>query len=380
MSRLTPQALNRALLARQGLLERLDGPLVEVVEAVGALQAQAWAAPPVALWSRMADFAPDELYAALERGDLLTGILHRGTLHLVSAREHPAYAVVQETSGGNDWRRTKAERTTDGDALAPAVVAFAAEEPRTTKDLEAFAEDWVADHPGAIPDEELAHQRKHGWRTLVRTSALVRVPADGRWGAKAPAAVRPAPTQPGARDAPSSEQALDAVVARHLRAFGPAGPEDVASWIGGRVPPVREALERLAPDVVELQAADGRTLYDLPDAPRPDPETAAPPRFLAAFDSILLAYDGKRRDRILPDEHRDAVYNRANLQIRPTFLVDGLVAGTWSLEAKGRKATLTLRPLRRLTKAVRGALEEEGVALVGGTRPDTTSHAVVVEA
>src|SRR3954452_23807060 len=105
----TDRALNRALLARQGLLEPFDAPLVDVVEAIGALQAQAWAAPPVALWSRMRAFDTQEFYEALGRRQLLVGINLRATLHLVSAREHPAYHAVAEASGHTDWRRTKAE-------------------------------------------------------------------------------------------------------------------------------------------------------------------------------------------------------------------------------------------------------------------------------
>ena len=179
-----------------------------------------------------------------------------------------------------------------------------------------------------------------------------------RAGRKAPAAAR-APRQ---RGAPKGDKALDEVVRRHLRAFGPAGPDDVAGWIGWRTPPVRAALERLAPDLARFEDEDGRALYDLPDAPRPDPETPAPPRLLAAFDSILLAYAAKRRARILPDAHRDAVYERRNLQIRPSYLVDGLVAGTWSIEVKRREATLTLRPLERLARATRSAARRRGRA------------------
>src|SRR3954471_6807268 len=91
---MTTTALNRALLARQGLLDRLDLPLVDAVEAVGALQAQYWPAPPAALWSRVEGFEPEALYAALKDGELVAGTLLRATLHLVSAREHPAYAAV----------------------------------------------------------------------------------------------------------------------------------------------------------------------------------------------------------------------------------------------------------------------------------------------
>ena len=121
-----------------------------------------------------------------------------------------------------------------------------------------------------------------------------------------------------------------------------------------------------------------------PRAPRParraaaGPRDAGPPRLLAAFDSVLLAYAAKRRERILPDRHRDAVYERRNLQIRPTYLVDGLVAGTWSIEVKRREATLALRPLERLPRATRSALVDEAERLVRALQPQAKGHAVVV--
>jgi hypothetical protein len=203
----------------------------------------------------------------------------------------------------------------------------------------------------------------------------VRAPADGAWGTKAPSALLAAPRP---REAPKGDKALDEVVRRHLRAFGPAGPDDVAGWIGWRTPPVREAFERLGADLVRFEDEDGRALYDAPDAPRPDPDAPAPPRLLAAFDSVLLAYAAKRRERILPDEHRDAVYERRNLQIRPSYLVDGLVAGTWSIEVKRREATLTLVPLERLARATRSALVDEAERLARTLQPQAKGHAVVV--
>src|SRR3954454_24171078 len=202
------RALNRALLARQGLLEPFDAPVVEVVEAIGALQAQAWAAPPVALWSRMKSFEIDQLHDALARRELVVGINLRATLHLVSAREHPAYHAVVEASGVTDWRRTKA---TSSDELRAAVLGFAGT-PRTGEEIAAFADAWVQQHPGAIADEELEHQRAYKWRPLVRWSALTRVPADGAWAFKTPMALAAAP----ARESFPSD-ALGTVVRRHLR-------------------------------------------------------------------------------------------------------------------------------------------------------------------
>jgi hypothetical protein len=356
----TDRSLNRALLARQGLLEPFDAPVADVVEAIGALQAQAWAAPPVALWSRMRAFEAGDLYAALERRELLVGINLRATLHLVSAREHPAYHAVVEASGVTDWRRTK-EPSSDG--LRAAVLAYA-DTPRTGEEIAAFADAWVGEHPGAIADAELEHQRTYKWRPLVRWSALTRVPEDGRWTAKTPMALVAAP------DVSAPEDALATVIRRHLRAFGPASAEDVASWIGWRTPPVRAALKALEADLTVLDG--GR--YDLPDAPRPDAGTPAPPRFLAAFDSALLAYPAKRRTRLVPEELKDLVYLRKNLQVKPTFLLDGFVAGIWAIEVKRREATLTLTT----DAGVPPALLEEGERLVRWAQPAAKAHHVAV--
>jgi hypothetical protein len=383
--RLTAQALGRALLARQGLLDRLEAPLEEAVEAVGAIQAQHWPAVPVALWSRVAGFAPEDLYRALERAELVTGTLLRATLHLTSAREHPAYAAVVASVGGDDWRRTDAEPGPEVGMLRKQLLSYTRDTPRSGQEIAEFIEQWVAAHPHAIDAAEVEHQRKYGWRPFLRWTAFVRAPADARWGPKAPAAFRAAAwaveglAAHASDEGPPDDEALDAVVRRHLRAFGPAGPEDVASWIGWRTPPVRAALEKLEPELVRFEDEGGRPLYDVAEAPRPDPETPAPPRLLAAFDSVLLAYASKRRARILPDAYRDAVYERANLRIRPSFLVDGLVAGTWSMESRRREATLTLSPLARLPRTERSALVEEAERLVRALQPAAKSHRAVIE-
>ncbi|HEX7298198.1 MAG TPA: winged helix DNA-binding domain-containing protein [Solirubrobacteraceae bacterium] len=371
--RLTPAALNRALLARQGLLDRLDAPLVEAVEAIGAVQAQHWPAVPIALWSRVAGFQPADLYAALDDGELVTGTLLRTTLHLVSAREHQTYAAVAAAVA--DWRRSKAEASAEARRLLAALVAHARRTARTSDDLAAFAEAWVEAHPGALHADEVEAQRSRQWRALMRWPGFVRVPGDGGFGPKAPGALRAAPKP---RRAIAPHAALDEAVLRHLRAFGPAGAEDVAGWIGWPTPPVRAALARTEPRLVLFEDERGQTLHDLPDAPRPDPETPAAPRLLAPFDSVLLAYGPKRRARILPDEHRDAVYERRNLRILPTYLVDGRVAGTWKMEVKRREAVVTLSPLEKLSRASRAALVDEAERLARAVAPEAGAHGATV--
>lgn len=361
-------ALNRALLTRQGLLEPLRGSVVDAVEAVGAVQAQHWPAPPVALASRVQGFAVADLHDALQKGDLVSGALIRTTLHLVSAREHAAYAVVAGEVA--NWRRSKAE---SGDALIDAVVAHARRTSRTTEEIAAFAEAWVKTHPKTLPPAEVKAQRERKWRAITRWQGFVRVPGDGTWTTKAPASLRAAPRP---RRAPAVGKALDEVILRHLRAFGPAGPEDVTSWIAWKPKPVREAFERL--ELERFEDDNGRPLYDVPDAPRPDPETPAPPRLLAPFDSVLLAYAPKRRARILPDEHREAVYERKNLRVLPTYLIDGRVAGTWGTDVKRGEVTLSLSPLEKLPRGTKGPLVEEAERVLRVVAPDAKGHRAIV--
>jgi Winged helix DNA-binding domain len=373
---LTSRELNRALLARQGLLTPWEKPLSEVVESIGALQAQAWQGLPVALWSRVRGFAVPDLYDALERRELVTGTLLRATLHLVSAREHPVYGRVVADSGVSDWRRTSKEPFPQMDRLRSDLLAYAAV-PRTVDETCTFIEEWLARHPGALDEAEHDVQQKHKWRPFRASADFLRAPEDGLWGPRAPAAVLAAPHPPSQAGAPDSEEALAAVLRCHLRAFGPAAAEDAAYWIGWKTPPVRAALDGL-PGLLRFQDEAGRTLYDLPEAPRPDPDAAAPVRILPGFDNVMLAYDARRRQRILPDEHREKVYVRANLQVLPVFLIDGLIAGIWSVEEKRREAALTLRPFEKLARAARAELTEEAERLIRFISPGAKEHGVVI--
>lgn len=375
--RMSDRALGRALLARQGLLERLHGPLVQVVEAIGAMQGQAWGALPVGLWSRMASFTPQDLYDALGDRQLHWGIGIRGTLHLVSARQHPAYAVVSAEGGTRSWHRAIEQTSPGMDQLRGALLEFAVSQPRTNSEIGQFADAWVDEHHDAIDPREVQAQRAVSWRPIYRWSALARVPAGGAWGAKAPTDHLAVAVTPGSARAPAIDDALAKVVARHLRAFGPAAAEDVASWIGWRTPPVREILDGMGETVARFEDEHGRMLYDLAHAPRPNPDTPAPPRLLGAFDSTLLAYVSKRRERILPEDLRDLVYQKANLQIRPTFLIDGLVAGTWSIEVRRREATLSLVAARKLARGDRAALTGEASGLLRALHPGAKGHHVI---
>jgi len=137
---------------------------------------------------------------------------------------------------------------------------------------------------------------------------------------------------------------------------------------------------RAAPELERFRDEAGRLLYDLEASPRPSAELAAPVRYLSWFDSLLLAYAPPHRGRILPEPYRAAVIRTANLQVLATFLVDGMVAGTWEVEAGRRLATLVVRPLGRIERTAKKALEDEGERLVRFLRPEAGSHGVRFEA
>jgi hypothetical protein len=149
----------------------------------------------------------------------------------------------------------------------------------------------------------------------------------------------------------TEEQGMELLIRRYLGAFGPASLKDIASWMGMTVGQMRHIADGM--DLQILRDEVGKPLLDLPDAPLPDPETPAPPRFLAVWDAALLVH--ARRTLILPEEFRPLIFNTKTPHSHNTFLLDGQVAGTWRHD----DGEISLSPLRPLTPAERAALDDE---------------------
>jgi hypothetical protein len=168
---------------------------------------------------------------------------------------------------------------------------------------------------------------------------------------------------------------VDHLAFRYLAAFGPATGQDFQMWSG--LPGGRAVLDGLRSKLRVLRDQDGRELFDLPRAPLSDEDETAPIRFLPEWDNVLLAHADRRR--IVHEDHRKALVTR-NLLIPASFLVDGFVAGVWSVErrvkAKKRQVRLVLKPFRKLDKRTRIALEQEGEHLLRFVEPDAESYAV----
>lgn len=362
---LTLRELNRALLARQFLLERRRVSAVKAIEALGGLQAQWAPSPYVALWSRLAGFTRDQLTRPIDRGDLIKATLMRGTLHLVSAAEFPAYARASLDGRLTAWRPPGSPELAELAAMRRSVARFA-RTPRTGEEIR----ERIASH---LPPDVARDERLRRWFLFaaVTTSGLVWDPTGGHFEHRTNARFVRAPA--ALRRAPRAEPAYDLVVRRHLAAFGPATVSDTASWSSVRVPQIRAALARLR-GVRRFRDEKGRELFDLAAAPRPPADTDAPLRFLARFDAAILGHDSTKRERILPVKYKTSVIFSA--EVWAAFLVDGFVAGRWTVRVRPRESLLQIQPFARLSRADRLALEDEGERLVRFYAPDSRSYGV----
>src|SRR5918997_2847513 len=360
--RLSRRQLNRALLARQLLLERADLPAVAAVEHLVGLQAQAPLAPYVALWSRLSPFDPIAVGDALAAGRLVRTHAMRATVHLFSRRDALTLRALMQPMLATRFGSSPFPKQLPG--LDVAEVCRHARDLATDTPLSRveLGRRLALRFPG-YPEAALAY-------AVTYLEPMVQVPPRGVWGLNGPLRWQTFRGWIGAEaDQPAR---VEDVVVRYLAAFGPASVPDIRVWSG--LPALREVVDRLHPRLRVFHDQDGREVYDLPDAPRPDPDTPAPIRFLPKYDNVLLSHAD--RSRVIPDG-RSVPLPPGEGARTGTVLVDGEFRATWELTSEQGTPVLTVQAHPQLSAAELEMGTEEGRNMFAFLRPHSATSSAV---
>ncbi|WNM31109.1 winged helix DNA-binding domain-containing protein [Streptomyces sp. Li-HN-5-11] len=341
------RALNRATLDRQLLLRRCPLTARAAVAHLVGLQAQNVTPPYHALAARLEGFDPMELSGLMADREVVRIVTLRSTIHTHTADDCLTLRPFVQPARERELAQfRKGLAGVDLDRLAVLVRELVEAEPRTMRQLrEALLATWPDADPQALA---LAARCR---------LPLVQVTPRGLWGRSGQVVLTTAEHWLGRPVEP--EPAPDETVLRYLAAFGPASVRDMRTWAG--VTGLNSAFERLRPRLAVFRDEHGVELFDLPDAPRPDPDVPAPPRFLPEFDNLLLSHAD--RARVVPPEYWGR--NWQGNQSYRTFLVDGFLAGVWKLADD----TLVLEPFGTLTKAQREDVTAEGERMLAVLHP-----------
>jgi hypothetical protein len=329
--------LNRALLARQQLLERTSAAIPKVLERMGGLQAQYAPSMYIGLAARVEGFERGQLDAALTRRSVVQGTLMRATIHLVSKGDYWPMALGIRRSRREAWLDTSYRRDYDARQLSAAARRLRSRLGDGTMGRKEIHE--------LLGSDSVVTNGVNMWLDLVR------VPPSGTWERRRADLYAASDHWLGPPPEIDEADGIELLARRYLGGFGPATLLELANWAGLPAKRIEPVLGRM--QVRRFQAEDGAELLDLPRAPLLDADTPAPVRFLPTWDAILLAH--ARRAGILPEEHRAKLFSAKNPQSFPSFLVDGRVAGIWRHE----KSRIRLEPFGRLDAATRRALAGE---------------------
>ena len=356
---LTRRALNRTLLGRQLLLERVVRPAEDVIEHLVGMQAQEPFDPYLALWSRIESFDPQELSTLIEDRRAVRGSTLRTTLHLMTARDFLTLRPVLQDVLERAWRSSPFAKDLVGLDLAEVVAAgreLVEAEPLTTAQLARAL-------TGRWPDR-VANSLAYASRFLL---PIVQVPPRGVWGKKA--APRATTAEVWLGEPLATDTAADEALMRYLAAFGPATVSDMRtwSWLTG----LRAVVERLRPRLRVFRDEAGRELFDVEDGLLVDPDVPAPIRFLPTYDNIFLSHDDRSRILIERMTVPDLIW-------RGGVLIDGFISGAWRIRREKRSARMTIELVTPVTGATRAELEEEAARAFAFVAPDAEARDIEI--
>lgn len=342
-------------------------PPLDMVHHLVGMQAQVPGDPYIGLWSRIGGFDPQAVSSAMADRRLARLGVMRTTLHLVTANDALALRAFTQPVLERTWKSSPFARHLDGLQVADVLAegrAFLAASPATTAALGRH----LAEHfPG--------HQANALAYSLRFLEPILQVPPRGMWRRSHQATWTTVEAWLG-RPMPSTTDDSE-IVLRYLAAFGPASVRDVQAWCWRTKLGV--VLEELRPRLVTFRDANGVELFDLPDAPRPHPDTPAPVRFLPEYDNLLLSHRDRSRFA-----GRELTYDRF---WHGSLLVDGVLAGTWRTRSSDRRRsdprrsdrgsfTLEVGLFEELLTADADEVEAEAARLAAFLAPESSTPEV----
>jgi hypothetical protein len=353
--------LNRTVLQRQLLLQRVTRPALDVVEHLVGLQAQEPQDPYLALWSRIARFDPEELSAAIERREAARIVAMRGTVHLFTAPDAAALRPLAQPVLERELNVKMFREALAGVDLGPIVAAgreILAAGPRSTRALR-------AELAARFPDVD-ANVLPYVCRNHL---ALVQVPPRGLWRRGGQVTYSPVEEWLGREpEAPD----IEVVVRRYLAAFGPATNADITTW--SRLQAMREVTDRMRPTLRTYRDERGRELFDLPELDLADPDQPAPVRVLPEYDNVLLSHDD--RDRFFPSAEAKRRLGGEERTISGTILHDGVVVATWRLDRSAAEPAMVVDHAVALTAKARRAIQSEAARALRFIEPQAVGREV----
>jgi Winged helix DNA-binding domain len=353
---LSDRALNRATLARQLLLDRVDRPALDVVRHLVGMQGQDAELPYIGLWNRIPAFRHDDLSRLLHAREVVRGTLFRGTQHLLAADDYVWVRPLLQPMLDNRQRGWFGRHLAGVEPVALADEGRSLLADRTLNRPQlgrALAERWPDREP-----EWLA-------RSIQALLPVLHPPPDGLWGRRGATPFALAETYLGR---PLTERPIKELILRYLAAFGPASVRDMQAWSG--MTRLRPAFEDLRPRLCLFRSEAGVELFDLPDAPRPGPDVPAPVRFLPQFDNVLYGHADRARI-VRPDQPWQLLSEAA-------VIVDGRVRALWRIKTVSGTAVLTIRPLEPLSAAESAAVLDEGEGLLRFAAPTAGRHDIAL--
>ncbi|WP_151479344.1 winged helix DNA-binding domain-containing protein [Streptomyces albicerus] len=343
-------------------------PVAEVVGALLAAHAQVLSAAELSVCLRLDGSTRQDVRAALwDDRSLVKTYGPRGTIHLLAAAELPLWsAALTAVPTGPSPHPADVRMTPEQEDRVVAAIGDALDGRQLT--IDELTEAVVArTGPWAGDLVMEAFQGKWPrWRQVMHRAgqegALCFAPNRGR---------KATYTRPPHFAPLPADEALATLVRHYLHAYGPATPQYFAKWAAAPRSWAADLFASVASsggiEEVDFEGAPAWVVAGDTEFPS---EAVRGVRLLPYFDSYAIA--AQPREWMFPGAAYERALAGGQAGNFPVLLVDGVVAGVWHQRRQGKRTTVTVEPLGRLTTAQQRELGEqvERVGEVLEARPE----------